>query len=246
MIVHHAHVGKELRDALPRFQAVARLHVQAVPERLRFARGEEGAGLGEAVEMNDFDAQVLHAPQHRGGGGGAAGADAHAGGQAIIAGGVEGRQRHQHGWRRAGQRNGFALHQLEDGLCLHPAQADLGAAESGNGPDAAPAVGVEHRQGVQVNVRRAHGQGRHEMDGVDGAGAVRQHDALGPRRGAAGVVQRGEVGFVDRWRIGSVGGSGGQGSLVIHHRQGGAWRLVVTQQKVRAAGLSDAQPAATI
>src|SRR5262245_46746045 len=60
LLVYDAYVCKQLRDALPRLQAVTRRHIEIVPGRLPFTRGQKRASFGQAVEMDHLDTQRLH------------------------------------------------------------------------------------------------------------------------------------------------------------------------------------------
>ena len=74
------------------------------------------------------------------------------------------------------------------------AQHDLRGAHAGHRERHAPAVGVEHRQRVEVDVAVGDAVCRPNVVGVDPDVAVGDLHALGPRRRAAGVVDgRGRV-----------------------------------------------------
>ena len=80
---------------------------------------------------------------------------------------------------------------------LNLAQADVRAARGGHRPGERPPVGVKHRQRPQVTVADAEAQVQQGADGVHRGVPVCDHHALGPRRGAAGVVDRQQVPLAD-------------------------------------------------
>ena len=80
--------------------------------------------------------------------------------------------------------------QPPDHVPAHLAQADVGAADRGDGPRRAPPVAVEHRQRPQVDaVERVAGV-HHLAERVQVRPAVRVLHALGPARRAGRVVDR--------------------------------------------------------
>ena len=94
-----------------------------------------------------------------------------------------------------------SLHELENRLSLNLTQADLRASEAGQRPDAAPAIGVKHRQGVEIDIGRPHVEGDDVVEGTHDTGTMRQHHPFGACSGAAGVVQGGDVRFGDLHRL---------------------------------------------
>src|SRR4029453_18692201 len=124
--------------------AVTRRHIEIVPGRLPFTRGEKRPGFGQTVEMDHLDAQSLHIAQHSRCWWGSTSADANTWRQAILACSRKGGQRDQHGGGGTGQRDAFLLHKLENALGLNFAQTDLRATATSQSPDAAPAIGVKH------------------------------------------------------------------------------------------------------
>src|ERR1700743_1504381 len=87
--------------------------------------------------------------------------------------------------------------QLDDQRRVDLAQAHVRPGGGGHRPGEGPPVGVEHRQRPQVAVADAHGQVQQGADGVHRGVAVRDHDALGPGRGAARVVDGEQVALAD-------------------------------------------------
>jgi hypothetical protein len=83
------------------------------------------------------------------------------------------------------------LDAAEDLGAVDLAQDVLGGAHAREREGHAPAVAVEHRQGVEVDVAVVDAGVPAEGGGVQPQVAVRQLHALGPRGGAAGVVDRG-------------------------------------------------------
>ena len=115
----------------------------------------------------------------------------------------------EHGWRGAQHRRPLRGGQLEHPSRLDLAQAHVGAAHRGHGPNEGPAVGVEHGQGPQVAIGARHVDVDQCADHVHVGVAMRDHHALGPRGRTAGVVDGQQVVFVDfralelRRRLGS-------------------------------------------
>ncbi len=92
--------------------------------------------------------------------------------------------------RRAHQRDAVPLDAAQDLGAVDLAQHDVPAADAGHAERHAPAVGVEHRQRVQVDVAVADRGVQAEHRGVEPDVAVGQLHALGARRRAGGVVDR--------------------------------------------------------
>ena len=185
--------------------ALARLDHGAVGGRQRgvlgalLAHRDERRGLGEAVDVGDYPAELLLDPidrrrcRRRAGG-----EHAHAGRRTLadVIGGVG--DADQHGGRGAQHRDALARQLGEDPRRLDAAQTDVGAAGGGDRPHEGPAVGVEHRQRPQVALD--HGGHRHveqRADDVEVRVAVRDHHALGACRGAAGIVDGEQVALAD-------------------------------------------------
>jgi hypothetical protein len=91
------------------------------------------------------------------------------------------------------ERHALGLHAAQDLLPVDLADDHLARAHGGERIRHAPAVAVEGRQGVEVDVAVAHPHVPTEDDGVEPAAPVRELDTLGPRRGPRGVIdgQRG-------------------------------------------------------
>ena len=106
-------------------------------------------------------------------------------------------QRVGHGGDHAHVGGVMFLDQLEDQRGFEAAHHHLLDAEHGGGLRAAPAVGVEQRNGVQIH----HGvdifvhAGR--VQGVQIERAMREHDAFGRAGAAAGIEQLGDGVFVE-------------------------------------------------
>ena len=90
--------------------------------------------------------------------------------------------------------------QLEHARGIDLAQAHVRRADGRDDPGERPAIRVEHRQRPQVAIGHAHRQMHQHADAVHVGVAVRDHHALRPRRGPARVVDRQQIGFVDRRR----------------------------------------------
>ena len=95
------------------------------------------------------------------------------------------------GRRRAHHGHAVLLDPPQDLGAVHLAQGDLRHAAAGHREGHAPAVGVEHRQRVEVDVAIGHAGVQRERHGVGPDVAVRDLHALGPGGRAGGVVDRG-------------------------------------------------------
>ena len=138
----------------------------------------------------------------------------HPGGHLTAHRGGRAGQRDQHRRRRAQRADVLVPDQLEDDGRIHLAQADVGARGRRHRPGVGPAVSVEHGQRPQVRRAHRHRQVQQGADGIDGGVPVRDHDALGAGRRAAGVVDRDQVALADL-RPGEAGLGGGHRRLVV-------------------------------
>ena len=111
------------------------------------------------------------------------------------------------------------------------ANHDVGRADGRGGERVAPAVGVEHRERVQVDVAVRDRSLPAEDRGVEPVVAVRQLHTLGPRSGSGGVVDGGGgVLLVDRIGVPRLGVGGLAPDLVV---------VIAEDELVRAVDLVD-------
>ena len=165
-----------------------------VPLSARAVEGEERRCLGEPVELDELPAEfgfdALDGARWRRGAG-----DHHAHAVAArdrtvpVKRGVEHRTHHR--GRATHHVHAVLGHTAQDLRAADLAQHDLPRAHARKNERHSPAVAVECRQRVQVNIAVARAEMEAEGDGVDPQIAVRELHALGPRGGAAGVVDGG-------------------------------------------------------
>ena len=120
----------------------------------------------------------------------------------------------QHRGRGAEPGDAFLADQAENRGRIGLRQADMGPAGGGHHPNEGPAVGVEHRQRPQITIADPKRQVDEGPDHIDVLVPVRDHDALGPRRRAAGVVDAEQIAFGDV-RPHDIGRLRGERRLVI-------------------------------
>ena len=177
-------------------QAAVALGVgQAAVGRAGAVEHEQRRGLGQAVDLHELPAElVLEAGDRAARRRRAAAQHAHAAAagrvRAPLAGGVE--HHVDDGRRAAHQRHAVAGDAAQDLAAVDLAQDHLGHAEAGAGEREPPAVGVEHRHRVQVDVAVGDAQVQGHRRRVQPQVAVRQLDALRPRGRPARVVDRGQ------------------------------------------------------
>src|SRR5207249_2973095 len=123
--------------------------VQCGPAGLPFAHGVRAVGLGEAVDVDDRRAELLHGGDHGRAGRGAGRGDYQVTVQRVRFGGVG--DGDQDGGGAVGVGDPLGVDGAPDLGGVDGAQADVGAADRGHAPGGAPAVAVEHRQGPQVD-----------------------------------------------------------------------------------------------
>ena len=130
---------------------------------------------------------------------------------------AHGAPRRRRGWRppRRGPRTAsvtpFAFDAAQDLLAVDLAHHDVAPAHGGHRVGHAPAVAVEHGQGVQQRVAVAHGGVPAEDRGVEPAVPVGELHPLRAGRGARGVVDR-AGGGLRRPPSGAGWASGGAGA----------------------------------
>src|SRR2546426_3254459 len=188
--VHDAHEVEE-RVALPLAGGEARLLLERtrVPLGVPRAHGVRPIGLGEAVDVDGAEAELLELAEERRRRRGAR--DAHRDRvpepvrlRVVDDADVDGR-------RAVVVGDALRVDQLPDPGGLDTAQADVGAGDGGDAPGETPAVAVEHRERPEVLRVDAHVGLEHLTDRVDPRPTVGVHNALGPARRARGVVDRG-------------------------------------------------------
>ncbi len=184
------------------------MRVEVVPLGAHPRHRQQRCGLGESVDLDELPAQLLAYALDRAGRRGSAGDDdAYAVASRDLAlpglGAVECRRDDG----RCGAQVGDAvlLDALEDLGAVDLTQHDVGRAHRGRGERMAPAVGVEHRQRVEVDVAVRHRGLPAEHRRVEPVVAMGQLHALGPRRGAGRVVDRRGRALVACPRLGLVG-----------------------------------------
>ncbi|BAS82162.1 Os03g0133825 [Oryza sativa Japonica Group] len=189
---------RDVMEPLPRLQPRALLRRQRVPLRHPRADGGGAVRLGEAVDVVQHEAELLHGEQDAGRRRRAARHDAHGPRQSPPVRGRRVGDHVEHRRRAAHVRHPVPRDAVEDDLRREVAEADVGAALHGDAPRQVPAVAVEHGHSPQV---RRHGGDvvrEDRRDGVEVGAAVVVHHALGPRRRAGGVVERDRVHLVHR------------------------------------------------
>src|SRR5205814_345988 len=108
-----------------------------------------------------------------------------------------------HGGDQGHARGVFRFDHVNDGGGVKTADHDLGKPHHDRGVSAAPAVGVEERDRVELHVVVGVDEGGADGERVEVERAVGQHDALGRAGGAAGVEELADSGFVDGEKIGA-------------------------------------------
>ena len=171
--------------------------------------GQQRRGLGQAVDLDELPAQLglhpLDGPgRWRRPGDHDAGAPGTGDGAVPLGGGVEDGGHDRRGAVELGDTVG--LDAAQDLGPVDLADDDLGATHARVGVGHAPAVAVEHREGVQVDVPIGHARLPTERGGVEPDVAMGELDALGSGGGPARVVDRGRRVLVGRPRSGLGGG----------------------------------------
>ncbi len=132
----------------------------------------------------------------------------------------------------------FALHQRQDLPAIELAHHHMRAAERRERLYAAPAVGVEERNRMQLD-HRAQVDAGDDAVGMQVKIAMRQHYALGVRRGSRSVEQLGHGVFVDRHVIDEVRFARGDESFILFQAEDVLHRCEVlsklVQQRVQLA-----------
>ena len=159
----------------------------------RAVHGQHRRGLGQAVDLHELPAELgLDAGHGLGGRRGAGHDDPHlvAAGDLALPGLRRLEHRRDDGRSRAHDRDAVLLDAAQDLGAVDLADHDLLDAEAGHREGHPPAVGVEHRQRVQVDVAVGHAGVQREGHRVGPDVAVGDLDALGACGGAGGVVDR--------------------------------------------------------
>ncbi|MNQ31925.1 hypothetical protein D3C85_453080 [compost metagenome] len=211
---HHPFQGR-VAHALAGLDARPLVERQGVPFGVPGAHGDRAVDFGEAVDVGDLDAHLLHRTDHLG-------RRRRAGDHGVdrmVDGGLGGvghvDQRVEHDGGAAQVADAVLADQGEDLLRIDPAQEHVHAGQRGDGPRVAPAVAVEHRQGPQVDGVVAHRPGHLVAHGVEVGAAVVVDDALGVAGGTGGVVETDGVPLVLRPLPGELGVALGEEGLVV-------------------------------
>src|SRR5690606_30482431 len=126
--VHHGDVALHVvADTLACVQAGALTHVQGIPVFALDADGGRAVALGQAIDMGQVDAELFHAFDHGGRGGGARhhGLDLVA--EVFADLGRRGDHGRMHDGRAAVVRHLVVVDGVEDGLGIDPAQTHVDA-----------------------------------------------------------------------------------------------------------------------
>jgi hypothetical protein len=211
---------------------------------------QQRGGLGQAVDLDELPAELgLDALDGPGGRRRTGDHDAEpvaAGDRPVPRGGrVE--DGGDDGGGAAHERDAVLVDAAQDLGAVDLAQHDVGDAHGGCRIRHAPAVAVEHRQRVQVDVAVRHRGLPAERRGVDPQVPVGELHALGAGRGARGVVDRGGgiLVPVPLAGLGAVAEQLGVGLVPEHHRALGLdalqrlLQLGVDQQQLRPAVADD-------
>jgi tricorn protease len=197
--IHHPQLSRgEQLHALPCFDDRAVGRAQRLVLGQRRADGDERGRLRQPVDVGHLPAELALQPLDRGRRRGRPGGHhAHPGRDLAAHRGGRAGQRDQHRRRRAQPGHSLLADQPEHLGRVHLRQADVGARGRRHGPGVGPAIGMEHGQRPQVPLADADRQVQQRSDDVERGVAVRDHHALGPRRGTAGVVDREQVPLLD-------------------------------------------------
>ena len=230
-------------DALAGLDRGAFRPAQAFPLRAPGAFGGGAVGLGQAVDLGDVEAHRFDLGERRWGGGRAGGEDLDG---LIEAAALVGRRVDQHVEHDGGAAEmGHALvgDGVEDGRGGDVAAADQPAADHRHHPGVAPAVAVEQRHDGEIAGPQHHAPADHLAHRVQVGAAVVIDDALGPARGAGGVVERDAFPFVLRHDPVEGGVGGGEHVLVGRVACGGGVAAVgvghLDQERFGGIHLSD-------
>ena len=197
-IAHVERLERDVAHALARLLGRLLRRGQRVPCAVPFIGGGGPVGFGEAVDVRDVEAGLLHCRQHglrrRCG----SGEELDHMRQRLLLGRGRIEQGRHHDRRTA--EMGHAM--VGDGVVhrrrAHLAQADMGAGHHRDGPWEAPAIAMKHRQRPEIDAVLAHAAGEHVADGEQVGAAVVINDALGISGGARSVVERDRVPLIVR------------------------------------------------
>ena len=111
-------------------------------------------------------------------------------------GGKVGKQ-DEHGWRGAEHGDAFSRDPLKHGARFGFSQTDVRSANSRNGPNEGPPVGVKHRQRPEITIYGAQREMQQGANNVHIGIPMGNHHALGLAGGAARIVNRQQIGLFD-------------------------------------------------
>ena len=212
-VVHDPHeVGHHVALALAGGEPGLLFHGLGVPLPVPRAHRVGPVGLGQAVDVDGAEAQLLEPPEQRGRG-------------------WCPRDRHRHrlrepvglrvvddpdldGGRAAVVGHALLVDEVPDPPRLHPAEADVGAGERGDAPGEAPAVAVEHGERPEIAALERHPRLDRLAQGVQVGAPVMDHDALRAPRRPRGVVDRDRLVLVVQPGLAGVGRAAGEELLV--------------------------------
>ncbi len=195
-VTHHGARQRMVANALTSLDGGPLVQGFLIPFGLPGTHGDRAVNFRQAVNMSDGNAHLLDGANDLGG----RGCASRHGFNVVIDAGLGG---FRHVQKRV-KHNGSTAHvgylvitdQLQDFFRIHPAQANVSARQSGNGPGETPAVTVKHRQGPQVDRMLAHGPHRLIAHAVHVGTAMVINDAFRVTGGAGGVVQGDGIPFV--------------------------------------------------
>ena len=181
-------IGRGVRLALAREQPGPLGGRQQPPLRPLGAHGRRAVGLGQPVDVDHAEVQVVHAREQRGRGRRCGDHHGHLPLDAVRLRVVDDHQLHGRGAVEVGDALG--VDQVPDQVRLDLADRQVPAGDRGDAPGEAPAVAVEHRlQPEEDGLGRQPG---HEslVERVQVGAAIRVLHALRPARRARRVVDR--------------------------------------------------------
>ena len=195
--VHHRHAFLEhVSHTLAAVQTRLLRQAFVLPGGPLHRDGSRCIGLGQAIDMDDVEADSGHALDHRCRRRGTGDHATHLVRDAFVKGGWRVDDQAVHDGRGAVVVDAVLADRIEHRLGFHLAQAHMRTAEQCHRPREAPAVAMEHRQRPQVGREMRHGPARRIAHRVQVGTTVVSDNALGVAGGAAGVADRDGVPLV--------------------------------------------------